>query len=272
MADLQPTLEASTVERVLLDGDLGKLTPAQRVSYYSRTCETLGLNPLTRPFEYIVLNGKLTLYARREASEQLRRLHNVSITITGRELLEGETYVVTARATLPGGRTDESIGVKGLKGLTGDARANAMMTAETKSKRRVTLSVCGLGLLDETEVADIPDVTKPALSGYATLPAPPPEAAPLPVLPEGFCLIERIDSTPTKNPKVLKFFITLSTGERPSTINSMLASLAEACCRDRTPVKVKVEQTRWGPELKGLEREHEPEPDELPLTADDIPF
>jgi hypothetical protein len=31
-----------------------------------------------------------------------------------------------------------------------------MMKAETKAKRRVTLSICGLGMLDETEVADIP--------------------------------------------------------------------------------------------------------------------
>jgi hypothetical protein len=29
------------------------------------------------------------------------------------------------------------------------------MTAETKAKRRVTLSICGLGFLDETEVASL---------------------------------------------------------------------------------------------------------------------
>lgn len=286
--DLQPPVDASTVERVLLDGDLAKLTPAQRVSYYTRVCDSVGLNPLTRPFEYITLNGKLTLYARREASEQLRRRNEVSITITARELLvEGETYVVTARATLPNNRCDESIGVKSLKGLVGESRANAMMTAETKSKRRVTLSICGLGLLDETEIADIPDVAKPALSGYATLPAPPPapdtERRPwtaeerlqgqrLP--PEGYCLIERIDSAPTKNPKVLRFRVTLSTGEVAATINPMLASLAENCCQERIPVRVKLEQTKWGPELKSITREKdlEMEPDDLPLTSEDIPF
>jgi hypothetical protein len=35
--------------------------------------------------------------------------------------------------------------------LKGDALANAPMKAETKSKRRVTLSLAGLGWLDETE-------------------------------------------------------------------------------------------------------------------------
>jgi hypothetical protein len=34
--------------------------------------------------------------------------------------------------------------------------ANALMKAETKSKRRVTLSICGLGFLDETEADSIP--------------------------------------------------------------------------------------------------------------------
>ena len=31
-----------------------------------------------------------------------------------------------------------------------------MMKAETKAKRRVTLSICGLGVLDETEVENVP--------------------------------------------------------------------------------------------------------------------
>jgi hypothetical protein len=270
--ELQPTVDASTVERVLLHGDLQKLTPAQKISYYRAVCDSVGLNPLTQPFQYLVLNGKEILYARREATEQLRRLHEVSIAITARELLEGEVYVVTARATLPSGRSDENIGACNVAGLKGEARANQMMKAETKAKRRVTLAICGLGMLDETEVETIPEA-KPQLAGYATLPAPPPEVAPLPVVPEGFCLIERIDSTPTKNPKVLKFFVTLSTGERPSTINSLLASLAEACCRDRTPVKVTIESTRWGPELKGIEREHEwRDPEQPQLTDSDIPF
>jgi hypothetical protein len=41
--------------------------------------------------------------------------------------------------------------------VNGEARANAMMKAETKAKRRVTLSICGLGMLDETEVESIPE-------------------------------------------------------------------------------------------------------------------
>ncbi len=154
MTDTQ-SIEPAVIERVLLHGDLRQLTPAQKMSYYHAVCASVGLNPLTQPFQYLVLNGKEILYARREATEQLRKLHDVSIQITAREVTE-DCYVVTARATLPSGRTDENIGVVPLGGLKGESRANAMMKAETKSKRRVTLAICGLGMLDETEVSSIP--------------------------------------------------------------------------------------------------------------------
>jgi hypothetical protein len=50
--------------------------------------------------------------------------------------------------------------VRYIKGLQGDALANALMKAETKSKRRVTLSICGLGMLDETEMETIPSAVQ----------------------------------------------------------------------------------------------------------------
>lgn len=145
----------NAIEAALIQGDLKGLSPEQRVSYYKSVCESVGLNPLTKPFEYITLNGKLTLYAKRDATDQLRTLKGVSITIPSREVL-GEVYVVTARAKDKDGREDESTGAVCITGLKGEALANAYMKAETKAKRRVTLSVCGLGLLDESEVESIP--------------------------------------------------------------------------------------------------------------------
>ena len=49
----------SAIEKCLLDGDLSGLSDDQRASYYNQVCETVGLNPLTQPFQYIILNGKL---------------------------------------------------------------------------------------------------------------------------------------------------------------------------------------------------------------------
>ena len=148
------TQDGKIVEQVVLHGDLAELSPQDRVAYYARVCDSLGLNPFTRPFEYIRLDNKLRLYARRDATDQLRSLKNVGVTITSRELVDG-VYVVTAKATM-GERTDESIGAVDISSLRGSFRANAMMKAETKAKRRVTLSIVGLGWLEESEVGDIP--------------------------------------------------------------------------------------------------------------------
>lgn len=154
-------VQSGAIESALILGDLSKLSTDQRLSYYKQVCESVGLNPLTKPFDYINLNGKLTLYAKRDATDQLRKVHKVSITISSRELI-GEIYIVTAKAKDKDGREDESTGAVFVSGLKGDNLANAYMKAETKAKRRVTLSVCGLGLLDETEVADIPEIKEQA--------------------------------------------------------------------------------------------------------------
>jgi hypothetical protein len=109
------------------------------------------------PTEYLTLNGKLRLYALRDCADQLRRLHGISIYITNRERL-GEIYLVTTRAKDKTGREDESTGAVALGTLKGDALANALMKCETKAKRRVTLSLAGLGWADETELDTIPGV------------------------------------------------------------------------------------------------------------------
>ena len=93
------------MESVIVRGDLAKLQPEERAKYYSTVCQSIGLNPLTKPFEYITLNGKLTLYARKDATDQLRSLRGVSVVIVSRERVE-DVYVVTARATTSYGRSD----------------------------------------------------------------------------------------------------------------------------------------------------------------------
>ena len=143
-----------SMEKLVIGGDLASLSPHERVTYYNKVCESLGLNPLTKPFSYIRLSGKLTLYASKDATEQLRKIHDISIEILSRELVD-DLYIVTARATDKTGRQDEAIGAVSLAGLRGEAKANAIMKCETKSKRRVTLSIAGLGMLDEHEVHTI---------------------------------------------------------------------------------------------------------------------
>lgn len=150
----ETAIDWDTLEKVVVNGDLSQLSTADRIQYYKTVCESVGLNPATSPFEYLKLSGKLTLYPKRDATDQLRRIHRVSVTITDRQRLE-DVYIVTARATTPDGRADESTGVVTIANLKGDNLANALMKAETKAKRRVTLSICGLGMLDESEIESI---------------------------------------------------------------------------------------------------------------------
>ena len=154
--------QAAIVEKVVIAGDLSKLAPAERVNYYRATCQSLGLNPLTQPFQYITLNNRLTLYCLKTATDQLRKLHGVSITDLQKEKAD-DIYLVTAYATDDGGRSDSSIGAVSIAGLKGDALANAIMKAETKAKRRVTLSLVGLGWLDESEIETIPNKNTPTV-------------------------------------------------------------------------------------------------------------
>ncbi len=156
---LQARPSAADIEAVLVKGDLSPLSEAQRLAHYRNVCESLGLNPLTQPFDYIKLNGKLVLYAKRDAAEQLRKIHGVSIIEMTTQRFE-EVYVVTVKAQDKTGRTDISTGAVSIGGLKGEALANAFLKTETKAKRRVTLSICGLGMLDETEVESIPHAQK----------------------------------------------------------------------------------------------------------------
>lgn len=154
MANELATMTGTALEQVVIGGDLKSLTPPQRVEYYAKVCESVGLNPLTKPFDYITLNGKLTLYARKDAADQLRKIHGISITSLDTEIIN-DVYCVTAVAMSRDGRTDIDTGAVNIKGMSGDNLANAMMKARTKAKRRVTLSIAGLGWLDETELETI---------------------------------------------------------------------------------------------------------------------
>jgi hypothetical protein len=148
--------ELSVIEQVVLQGDLAKLDPTQRVLYYHKVCESAGLNPFTKPFEYISLNGKLTLYATKSCTEQLRKLNGISIEKMESKVVD-DLYIVKATARTRDGRTDESTGAVVIGNLKGDAKANAIMKAETKAKRRVTLSIAGMGWCDESEIETIPN-------------------------------------------------------------------------------------------------------------------
>lgn len=296
------TIDPALIERVVIHGDLRQLNPAQKVSYYKAVCESVGLNPLTQPFQYLVLNGKEILYATRAATEQLRNVHAVSVQITAREVME-DCYVVTARATLPSGRQDENIGAVPIAGLKGEARANAMMKAETKAKRRVTLAICGLGLLDETEVSSIPGISQDAglarsldrggeapsaaASSVATIDPRPSGSTPDPAPfidtttgedvtpPPGYHVISSYSYGNGWHEMVILGLDGQGNGMTLSTKKN-IGFIAQEAFADGIPVKVTWTNKPKGKDggyLDTIEKYHAPvEPVGEPLDADSIPF
>lgn len=150
-------LDSETLEALVCDGNLSKLSAQQRVVYYTTLCKHLGLNPATKPFGYLVLNGKLILYALRNCTDQLCGIHKISTVPVGEGKNVDGVWVVQYKASTPSGRETVSTGAVKIEGLKGDFLANALMKAETKAKRRAVLSLVGLSFLDETEVKTIPD-------------------------------------------------------------------------------------------------------------------
>ncbi len=146
---------AKVIDSIVLRGDLSGLGPAERTRFYVQMCEGLGLNPHAQPFAFLRLNGKEVLYATRGATDQLAAMHRVT-----RRIIDGPKVIDLAgtklvyavcEASLPNGRVETATAT-----LPVIDPVNMLMKAETKAKRRATLSILGLGVLDEMEIETIP--------------------------------------------------------------------------------------------------------------------
>ncbi|WP_179862915.1 hypothetical protein [Bacillus thuringiensis] len=146
------------IDRLALNSDLSQLTEEEKRQYYYFVCRKYGLDPFTNPFAFIRFrdSNKLQLYARKNCSDQLRKIHGIDAKIVHRGQIETTVYV-EVKVTDKSGRKDTAMGAVPIS--TEDGRklspvqlAHALMTCETKAKRRATLSLCGLALMDETEV------------------------------------------------------------------------------------------------------------------------
>lgn len=146
----QHNTSTAAIAKIITSGDLSALTAVERVKYYVQFCQHLGLSAIAKPFDYIQDKGKISLYVNQTGAAQLRNLHSINIKIISREVTDG-MYIVIAEASTPAGRIEESTGIVGIDGLDAKAKANAMMKAETKAKRRATLSICGLGWMADDD-------------------------------------------------------------------------------------------------------------------------
>ncbi len=155
ISDFDPKTTARVVESMVLRGDISALSPEERAKFYVQMCDSLGLTAATQPFAILRLNGKEILYPTRGATDQLAAIHRLN-----REIVDGPRVIDVAgtkmiyavcRATHPNGRVETAVATVPMQDPI-----NALMKAETKAKRRATLSILGLGMLDETEIETIP--------------------------------------------------------------------------------------------------------------------
>jgi hypothetical protein len=153
-------LDPATIMRVALTGDMKGLSQGQLMQIYLEKCNRVGLDPSTYPFQLLELNGKLIWYATKACAHGLTKKHNLSLNVMETEYTD-DIAIVSYKCTglIPGTtnvyRSCDDVGVVDLKGLAGERRANAIMKAHTKAKRRATLSWAGLGENDEEEMATV---------------------------------------------------------------------------------------------------------------------
>ena len=115
MTDITPS---DSFARIIASGNVARSGLEGTLRVRHRRVRVDRAEPAHATAGYVELNGRLTLYAKRDATDQLRRKHAVSIEIVDRTVQE-EIYVVRARAMTPDGRTDESLGAVSLAGLEG---------------------------------------------------------------------------------------------------------------------------------------------------------
>ena len=157
------------ISNLVLNGDISKMSNEMKVQYYNQLCHSLNLNPVTKPFQIIAFQGKTILYATKDCTEQLRKINKVSIVELNQDLKEG-LCISKCKVQDKDNRYDIATGVVNIAGLKGGDLANAIMKSETKAKRRATLSICGLGILDESELDTMPTYTTSDITQVTTQP------------------------------------------------------------------------------------------------------
>lgn len=159
--------DTTIIEKLIMEGDISKLSSDQRLQYYYHFCERLGLDPYSNSIQYLTLKNRLVLYITAKACDQLAMNRGISRRIVKTERL-GDIYIVTAEASDASGRVEQSTGAMLLANGKGDALVgeellNTLLKCETKAKRRAVIAFTGLGAMSEDEADSIPGAQKVSL-------------------------------------------------------------------------------------------------------------
>jgi len=147
------------IESIVLSGDIGGLTEDERKRIMLRICTDLRLDPAMGAIcilktedghEQFYIKGKGTDQLAQKWGVQQKCLEKPSIMDLG----DGHRAFVARWSASFEGREIDDIGAVPVPQTSWDTKAlcNAMMHANTKARRRATLAVLGIGLVDESEL------------------------------------------------------------------------------------------------------------------------
>jgi hypothetical protein len=164
----------SIAERLVVNNDLSRLNPQERLQWYQAKCRIYGLDWRLAPFDYLALKTGLKLYLNALGADMLRKSQKISITEAHWEFIEA-LCVATVVGQTPDGRVDREIGVVSLRGVPPDGLADLPMKALTKAKRRLVISMGAMGTDEDIEMGNPPAHLIPAKELHE--PEPPAPAA-----------------------------------------------------------------------------------------------
>lgn len=136
--------------------DLESLTEEQRMQYVTDLCAHLKVPDNLNLVMLGYLDDRtgprrLVAFVKRGATEIIRKNNGIDIINVTHSEVRG-SFVVTATAKDKDNHQEVAIGSKFIANLSGIELDDAIMTADTRAKQRVTLQFVGAGVLDESEV------------------------------------------------------------------------------------------------------------------------
>jgi hypothetical protein len=136
--------------------DLSALTEQQKQDYVVALCEHLEIPPELNLVRLIwdddgSTSRKQVAYVLKGGTDIIRANRKIT-TKSLTNVVLGGAVVFTCTGEDGNGRQEIAVGSKSIDGLQGKALDDSIMTAQTRSTRRMTLQFVGGGVLDESEV------------------------------------------------------------------------------------------------------------------------
>lgn len=149
-------MQPDTIEKAL-SGDLSPLTPAQKSQYYLAKCAAMGLDPSTKPLDWITFQGKLACYPNATAAQQIADQRGIDVETSDPEIVQlggADMVKCVGRGRTQDGRVAERTAYLAVNGAKGQDLGNLLMKAETKAFRRVVAALTGWAAKDADEILE----------------------------------------------------------------------------------------------------------------------